>query len=254
MDDKSLQTLIRQSPEDIYIVGIAADHAHLLIRLRNPHPLDSIPSSSYYVAIDLQQQLGKMEAWLEEEDFSSTTLCFVADASGGLGIDILNTILSSQTANNDCLVLNQPLWIYTLAIYIHQNPHFLTNKNEDKIVKLISFLARLEERRLRKDIGSAQTLIIFLPTQSTTAPLLHLLHKTFPSHRHLFVYNGACASTAYALNQRKITSGNRTTGTFFFLLLLPLVRINMYCILTTFIFRTNNNNPLFIFIQKIFLL
>jgi hypothetical protein len=217
IDDKSLQTLIRKNPGDISIVGIAADHSHLLITLRNPHPLDAIPSSSYLtVAMDLEQQLGKMEAWLEEEDFSSTTLCFVADASGGLGIDILNTLLSSETAKSDCLVLNQPLWIYTLAIYIQQNPHLITNTNEEKVVKLICFLARLEERRLRKDIGSAQTLIIFLPTQSTTAPLLHLLHKAFPSHRHVFIYNGACASTAYARNQRKIMSCNSSTGTLYF--------------------------------------
>jgi hypothetical protein len=205
MDNDSLQILIQQRPEDISIVGIAAGHSHLVLRLRNQ--LDSIPSFSY-VAVDLEYQVEKMEVWLEEEDFSSTTFCFVADASGGLGIDILNTLLSSQPAKNDCLVLNQPLWIYTLAIYVQQNFHLLIHKNEEKILQLICFLVRLEERRVRKDIGSAQTLIIFLPTQSTTAPLLHLFYKAFPSHRHLFIYNGACASTAYSLNQRKIMSPN----------------------------------------------
>jgi hypothetical protein len=205
-DDNSLQCLLQRHPEDISILGITADPSYLLLSMK--------PPDSSYIAVDLKQQVGKMVAWLEEEDFTSTTFCFVTDASGGLGIDILHTALSTHSAKSDCYLLNQPLWIYTLAMYVQQHRNVNDRQQEELLVQLISFLFRLEERSVRKDIGPSQTLIILLPTQSTTAPLLPLLYKAFPSHRHVFVYNGACASVATAITKQKQLSCNN--GKFIF--------------------------------------
>ena len=133
-----------------------------------------------------------------ESEATSTAFCFIADASAGLGTRILNQLLTVAKRDTGVVVVNQPLWIYTLVMYLHHQQQQQQDKEKD-LLKLIFALFRLEERRLKCHIGPCKTIVFLLPTQSSTAPLLRLLQKAFPCERHVFVYDGAAASTFRAL-------------------------------------------------------
>lgn len=134
-----------------------------------------------------------------ESEATSTAFCFIADASSGLGTRILNQLLTVAKRDTGVVVVNQPLWIYTLVMYLQQ----LQQQQEKDLLMLIFALFRLEERRLKSHIGPCKTIAFILPTQSSTAPLLRLLQKAFPCERHVFVYDGAAASTFRALRQQQ---------------------------------------------------
>ena len=59
-------------------------------------------------------------------------------------------------------------------------------------------LARLDAHRVRKNVGSAKT-VLFTLNMAWTAPLLQHLQQMFPCERHVFVYDSLSGSVARGL-------------------------------------------------------
>lgn len=59
-------------------------------------------------------------------------------------------------------------------------------------------LARLDAHRVRKNVGSAKT-VLFTLNMAWTAPLLQHLQQMFPCERHVFVYDSLSGSLARGL-------------------------------------------------------
>jgi hypothetical protein len=77
------------------------------------------------------------------------------------------------------------------------------NNTSDTLENILFALCRLESWRVRKQIGSNRTVVITLPGQSCTAPLLPTLQKVFPCERHVFIYDGCFDSVKRGLYAKK---------------------------------------------------
>jgi hypothetical protein len=124
-----------------------------------------------------------------EDQLTTTTLCFVADASSGKASKMLELLV--KEAKTGVVVLSEPFWMIQLAGLM--DAAVLTSS---KIQKLFFALCRLDAWSLRDEIakGDAKTVLITLPGQATVATLLPLSQKVFPEDRHLFAYDGCVSS------------------------------------------------------------
>jgi len=134
-----------------------------------------------------------------EEKLTSTALCFIADASSGLGTKMLGEIVSSCGA--ELVFIEEPTWMTTLAYAIQQK-----KIQPSQIPKILFALARLDAWRVRNDVRESRTVVFTLPGQACTAPLLSSLQEAFPHERHVFVYNGCIDSVSRGLRLRNHSS------------------------------------------------
>jgi len=117
----------------------------------------------------------------------SESMCFVADASAGLGPIILTKCLNAST---DVAVLT-PMWMAALAFIIEQDKS--TAESLDIILKA---LCKMEVKRVKdlEQIPKSRTVLFNLPGQAVVPVLLPALQRIFPCQRHIFVYD-ACESS-----------------------------------------------------------
>jgi len=130
-----------------------------------------------------------------ERIVTSTTLCFVADASSGLGPVMLSKILKGST---DVAVIDCPAWMVSLALVIETN-----TVQAARIDKALFALCRMEARRHKDQIKDSRTVVFNLPGQAVVPALLPILQRVFPCERHVFVYDGCAASTSRAMASAK---------------------------------------------------
>mmetsp|Transcript_8201 Transcript_8201/g.12343 ORF Transcript_8201/g.12343 Transcript_8201/m.12343 type:complete len:551 (-) Transcript_8201:147-1799(-) len=136
-----------------------------------------------------------------ENQLTSTTLCFIADASSGLGSDMLGQIVTGCDAG--LVLIKEPAWMSMLADSIARK--VISDKPTSKNLKKIVFgLCRLAAWEVRNDVGVNRTIVFTLPGQSSTASLLPSLQAAFPCERHVFVYDGCIDSTARALRNIRL--------------------------------------------------
>ncbi len=102
---------------------------------------------------------------------------------------VSRTALSTQQA-----FIPEPAWMVTLAYAIEQK-----NIPKSHCAKILFALARLDAWRVRKDVGESRTVVVSLPGQACTAPLLTTLQEAFPHERHVFVYNSCIDSVSRGL-------------------------------------------------------
>lgn len=131
-----------------------------------------------------------------EDQLTTTTLCFVADASSGKGTSLLEQLVCE--AKTGVAILSEPLWLVQLARLVEANL-FLS----EKIQKLLFALCRMEAWCLREEAKESHTVMITLPGQATTATLLPLVQTCFPEDRHVFVYDGCAASVQRGIAARQ---------------------------------------------------
>lgn len=145
------------------------------------------------VILDLKSFTNKLASAFKKQ-LTSTALCFVADASSGLGTDMINSIASAC----DLAVVQEPLWMLCLA-HLIQECHFLS---ED--VDLIVFsLCRLDAWRLRGQVGDQRMIVITVPGQSCNHDILPSLQRMFPCERHVFIYDGLVDSVSRGVRLSK---------------------------------------------------
>ena len=102
---------------------------------------------------------------------------------------VSRTALSTQQA-----FIPKPDWMLTLAYAIEQK-----NIQKSHRAKILFALARLDAWRVRKDVGESRTVVVSLPGQACTAPLLTTLQEAFPHERHVFIYNTCIDSVSRGL-------------------------------------------------------
>lgn len=123
---------------------------------------------------------------------TSVTLCFVADASSGLGSEILTTVV--KRCNHGVAILSSPAWMNALSLLICKN---ISNISTQQFERMIFALCRLDAWRVRDSIGASRTVLFSLPGQSCVPLLLPLIQKVFVHDRHVFVYDGCCPSVEF---------------------------------------------------------
>lgn len=122
-----------------------------------------------------------------EDQLTTTTLCFVGDASSGKASSMLEGLM--KEAKTGVAVISEPFWMVQMAILLEASVVSST-----KIRKIIFALCRLDAWSVREQLGDSKTVMFTLPGQATAAALLPVLQETFPEDRHLFAYDGCVAS------------------------------------------------------------
>jgi hypothetical protein len=164
---------------------------------KDPHD----PTGEYYLFLVEEQSVSKVVKLYEvplisfgmklatafEDQLTSTTLCFVADASSGSSTCMLECLVTE--AKTGVAVISEPFWMVQVALLAEASIFPST-----KIQRLLLGLCRLEAWSVRAQVGVAKTVMFTLPGQSTTAALLPLIQQTFPDDRHVFGYDGCLAS------------------------------------------------------------
>lgn len=135
-----------------------------------------------------------------EGQMTSTALCFVVDASSGLGSDMLTTVV--KDCDHGVATISNPAWMTTLSLLISKinKTHNIVTEQFERIV---FSLCRLDAWRVRDSVGTSRTVLFSLPGQSCVPLLLPLIQKMFVHDRHVFVYDGCCHSVEMGTALRK---------------------------------------------------
>jgi len=129
-----------------------------------------------------------------ENQLTTTTLCFVADASSGKASELLEDLM--QQAKTGVAVLSEPLWMVNLARLAEARMFA-----DRKLQTMVFALCRLDAWALRGQAKISHTVMITLPGQSTVPTLLPLVQAAFPEDRHVFAYDGCVASVDRSIRQ-----------------------------------------------------
>lgn len=157
-------------------------------------------STKYLYRLPLMA-FGTILADVFEDQLTTNTLCFVADASSGKGSALLKELVLESKSG--VAVVSEPLWMVQLARLVQANLY-----PAEKIQKLFFGLCRMEAWFVRDQGKESKTVMITLPGQACTSTLLPIAQKTFPEDRHVFVYDGGKAAIEYANDcMRKKTRG-----------------------------------------------
>mmetsp|Transcript_26540 Transcript_26540/g.62366 ORF Transcript_26540/g.62366 Transcript_26540/m.62366 type:complete len:481 (+) Transcript_26540:156-1598(+) len=122
-----------------------------------------------------------------ENQPTTTTFCFVADASAGKATKILESLVKESKAG--VAVLSEPFWMIQFARLVEASI-----VAPETIRKLFFALCRLDAMSARREVGCADTVVLTLPGQAVVATLLPLLRIVFPRDRCVFAYDGCVAS------------------------------------------------------------
>ena len=133
----------------------------------------------------------KLAEAFENQPASTTTLCFVADASAGKATKVLESLVK-ESKIGVVAVVSEPFWMVQFARLVEASI-----VAPETIRTLVSALCRLDARsavRRRGAGGDADTVMVTLPGQAVVATLLPLLRGVFPHHRYVFAHDGCVAS------------------------------------------------------------
>mmetsp|Transcript_11881 Transcript_11881/g.21957 ORF Transcript_11881/g.21957 Transcript_11881/m.21957 type:complete len:581 (-) Transcript_11881:52-1794(-) len=135
-----------------------------------------------------------------EGQMTSTALCFVADASSGMGSETLTNVV--KECNHGVATISNPAWMTFLSLLISKanKTHSITTQQFERI---IFSLCRLDAWRVRDSVGISRTVLFSLPGQACVPLILPLIQKVFVHERHVFVYDGCCYSVEMGTALRK---------------------------------------------------
>jgi len=122
-----------------------------------------------------------------EDQLTTTTLCFVADASAGKATRMLESLVIESKAG--VAVVSEPFWMVQIARLAEASV-----VASSKIRKLVFALCRLDAWSVRQEVGDAKTVMFTIPGQAVVATLLPLVQSAFPEDRHVFAYDGCVVS------------------------------------------------------------
>ncbi|KAL3816865.1 hypothetical protein ACHAXA_005143 [Cyclostephanos tholiformis] len=133
-----------------------------------------------------------------EGHLTSTTLCFVADASSGLGIEILTTLV--KRCDLGVATIINPAWMTSLSLLMSKGVRGTVSAKQYE--RVVFALCRLDAWRVRDSVGTSRTVLFALPGQSCVPVLLPLIQRVFVHDRHVFVYDGCCHSVELGIALR----------------------------------------------------
>lgn len=185
--DAFVETLLRKDCNVPRIVGIRKRNEES--KGTSSTELMMKDSDSQLLILDLNHFCKKLSSAFEQQ-LTSTALCFVADASSGLGSEMIGQIVSAC----GMAIVKEPAWMLFLAKFVQDD--YVSSQDVDMAVFA---LCRLEAWRLREQVGDHRTLVITIPGQSSTHNILPSLQKMFPCERHVFIYDGLLDSVSRGL-------------------------------------------------------
>jgi len=180
---------------------------HALKIDKDPHD----PTDEFYLFLLQKQQsdndkvlfqvplikFGMKLAQAFEDRLTTTTLCFVADASAGKATSMLEALVKESKAG--VAVVSEPFWMVQMARLVEASV-----VASSKIRKLMFALCRLDALNLQQEIGDAKTVMFTLPGQAVVATLLPLVQSVFPEDRHVFAYDGCVATVKRGIYAERI--------------------------------------------------
>eukprot|EP00934_Nitzschia_sp_Nitz4_P008313 Nitzschia sp. Nitz4//scaffold24_size164493//130329//132032//NITZ4_002347-RA/size164493-processed-gene-0.211-mRNA-1//1//CDS//3329544171//8303//frame0 len=128
-----------------------------------------------------------------EDQVTTTTLCFVADASAGKASGLLEQLV--KEAKTGVAVVHEPFWMVDVARMVQARLF-----SREKLQTMVFALSRLEAWAVRDQAKLSKTVMITLPGQSTVPSLLPLVQAAFPEDRHVFAYDGCGATVSRAMD------------------------------------------------------
>jgi hypothetical protein len=137
-----------------------------------------------------------------EDQLTTTTLCFVADASSGKAASMLESLVEESKCG--VAVISEPFWMIQMARLAEASV-----MPSSKIQKLMFALCRLDAWSVRQEMGDAKTVMFTLPGQAVVATLLPSVQAAFPEDRHVFAYDGCIASVKRGIYAERMYRGNR---------------------------------------------
>ena len=176
----------------------SSDSKFLALKIdRDPHD----PTDEFYLFMVEEQESRNNKVLLQvplvsfgeklsqafEDQLTTTTLCFVADASSGKATGMLEKLV--KEFKSGVAVVSEPFWMVQMA-RLAEASIFASSR----IRKLVFALCRLDAWSVRHELGNAKTVLFTLPGQATVATLLPLVQGAFPEDRHVFAYDGCVAS------------------------------------------------------------
>lgn len=195
--DKFCDELVSGNYQDVHVVRIGSEES-------DPESSQKEFSKEHFVwflqgtklhRVPLPMVATRLADTLESK-ITTTTFCFLGDASANQGSRLVVDLVES-VYKDDVDVIQQPYWMVCLAVLIQQRVY-----NGQRLERLLFALCRVEALRCKKP-----TLLFTLPGQSTVSSLLPLLQKVFPDDRHMFCYTGCWNTVANSAAFRK-TSQN----------------------------------------------
>lgn len=136
----------------------------------------------------------------------SYDVCFVADASSGLGSRVLGQVFDHMSKSTGLVVFKELAWMSTLAHLVTQRK--ISSKDMERI---LLGLVRLTAHSIAQETQTtkSQTMVFLLPGQSCTAALWPLLQTVFPNQRHVLTYDGCIDSIQRGILLRNTTRSKK---------------------------------------------
>lgn len=131
----------------------------------------------------------------------TSTLCIVADASGGLGSTVISEVM--KASNSRVPILSEPVWMAQFAVLMEQKPYLLPL---DIYKQCLMGLLRLQTYKYQKE----STVVVTLPGQATVSTLEPVLFELFPHERHVFIYDSCCKTVSRVLARQHKSKGGES--------------------------------------------
>jgi hypothetical protein len=155
--------------------------------------IGSSGSSTQY-QVQLQVFVAKMEDALDRH-VTTTTFCFVSDASGGVASTLIGDLARQCFPETAVAVMSTPVWLVQLSVLVEEGL-----LSSETIELVISCLCRLQARAFRNS-KNVSTVLFTIP-MSVVPILARWLQRVFPDDRHVFCYTGCISAIEYALALR----------------------------------------------------
>ncbi len=157
-------------------------------------------------------KFGKFCSLAFKKQSSQPTFCFIADASSSLGSKIVGDII--QKSKLGIPLIQEPAWMFTLSFLIQRRC-----LEKESMEQVVYALCRLSAQRVAHKIGpDYNTIVVTLPGQGSTAPLITYLQKIFPFSRYVLMKEECVASIQRAQQLCKTSKGtyenSRSKGNF----------------------------------------
>jgi len=171
-------------------------------------------SSTRLIQVPLVKFCGLLTEHYERQ-WTSTTFCIVADASGGYASSQLSHILQTTNNYHDIGVVHEPMWLLGLAKCLEAMATSPFDKKQRVVFALCRLAAALLDNNNNKNNSDSDgdedginninkernrkekkksTILLTLPS-CTTNTLLPVMHRVFQHDRHVFLYH-SCKFTA----------------------------------------------------------
>jgi len=135
-----------------------------------------------------------------ERKVTSTTFCFVVDASAGIASELVVDMVRDVPAlKEQVLTVEQPLWLVNLAQAARRR-----NVSEETLKKTLFACARMEALRCA---SHSQTTCILTVGTALAPFIMPLAYRVFNNDRQVFAYTGCCNTVGYARDAIKFDPG-----------------------------------------------